>query len=284
MKGFRYPSCDNILEAQWASDFLRSRRGFSFRFDPNYIRNQRDAANYFISWLEAPRQISYKEMLRLQHRLAALGQSGRRTYSIPIPKNLRLIVETARDGHISYKSNDKNSWRETYAGVFRDELEVKGIDHPACDILSLPKYIRTVMQGMHQGNAYTRTPFYVKFLGLKSVKLEVLQVKKMVFQRQAPVGETRVKLFAHCEARMMEICKLVEKGGGAKQVIALLPGYYHAAINLMPFANINNSIFMAQVNAIRRAYGAKPLLHKHWDSIALLSSEECFDVFGFDWK
>jgi hypothetical protein len=284
MISFRYPRCDNVLEAHWASDFLRSRRGFSCQFDPNYIRNQRDATNYFISWLDAPCQISYKEMLRTQHRLAALGESGRRTYSIPLPKNLRLVVETVRDGSISYKSNDKYSWRETYSGVFREELEVEGVDHPICDNLSLPKCIRTGMQGMVQKNAYNTTPFHVNFPNLNNAKVEVVKVKRAIFQRQAPVGETRAMLFADCEARMLDIQKLIDEGGGIDSVFSLLPGYYHAAINLMPFANINNSLFMAQVNAIRRVYSAKPLLHNNWDSIALLSSWECFDTLALDWR
>ena len=284
MKSFRYPICDNVLETRWVSDFLRSHRGFSSQFDPNYIRNQRDATNYFISWLDAPCSVSYKEMLRNQHRLAALGQFGKRTYFIPIPNNLRLSVETVRDGHICYKSHDKNNWRETYAGVFRDELEVQGVDHPACDILCLPKSIRALMEGMEQENAYNTTPFHVKFLNLNSAKVEVFRVNNMSFQRHAPIGEAREELFSHCEARMMAIRDLVDNEDGETSILALLPGYYHAAINLMPFANINNSLFMAQVNAIRRICSVNPLLHNHWDSIALLSSWQCFDALASDWR
>lgn len=284
MKRFRYPSSDEILEPQWASNFLRSRRGFSSLFDPNYIRNQRDATNYFLSWLETPSQVSYREMLRIQHRLAALGKSGRRTYSIPLPKGIRLMAKKPQMGQIRYKSFDKNNWRETHVGVFRDELEDRGIEHTANDIICLPKNIRDIMFGVPEKNAYNTPSFQLKFRGLKNVKIDVRRVKGMIFERQAPKGKSREKLFAFCEAIMTKIQKQVAKAGGEKQVLALLPKYYHAAINLMPFANINNSIFMAHVNAIRRLIGAKPLLHKYWDYIALISSVECFNLLSFEWK
>ena len=67
-QGFRYPNCDEIHDSKWAIDFLRDKTTYPQYTDPNYIRNQRDACNYFLDWFEDFSADGYIDMLCRQLR------------------------------------------------------------------------------------------------------------------------------------------------------------------------------------------------------------------------
>jgi hypothetical protein len=61
-----------------------------------------------------------------------------------------------------------------------------------------------------------------------------------------------------------------------ERLFELIVLYYHGGINWMPFSNINNSIFMAHMNSLRRCIGLRPLAHANLDVLGLLASSSGF--------
>ena len=72
-------------------------------------------------------------MLAEQHRLAALGRDRQTAYDIFVCDDLVLRVESIENNVIRYQCQRNDVFRETYPGLFRCELEIRGIDHTTLD-------------------------------------------------------------------------------------------------------------------------------------------------------
>lgn len=293
---FRYPvNNSEICNVRYARDFLRDTWKYQQRTDPRYLCNQRDSANFFIDWFLSDRGISYRGMLSRQHQLAALGNSGENTYEIFFLKYQRLIPNLVSQSHISYISPCNRYTRDTYPGLYRNDLESRGIDHPAIDRFRLSCNEFEMLKSCkgatgcrslewvagrgpvicHRG----KFKFSVRFRNPNAVCLVSL-CSRHGFVRSAPIGRTRDALFSSCAAQMTKIKELYHQGYSS-ELLHSSWAYYHAAINLMPFSNINNSIFMAQVNSLRRLCGLSGIVHRRMDLLAMISSPAAFlEVIG----
>jgi hypothetical protein len=295
-RSFRYPLGDEILGPEWAGDFLRQLKGYPEHTDPNYIRNQRDACNEFLDWFTSDAASTYSELLRQQHLLAACGKSKKSFYSIRLPNGQWLEPQSASSSHIAYFTPDTKCWRETYPGQFRSDLETRGIEHPSADILRLKKHEWTSLLAISapsvakiiQWPEGTRIPVCDKKKSCFAIKFPVENTPCTVhvdfrgdgsFVRSAPVGTTREMLFSYVEQCMGEIIEKTKKGYDENICDALVE-YYHAAINLMPFSNINNSLFWGQINSILRLVGLNSTPHGRFDIIAMLTSPRAFSEYS----
>ena len=288
---FRYPISDeDLLRISWAGDFLRTTRHYPNRVDPQYLMNQRDAANYFIEWLLGPQGDRYEDMLRNQHRVAALGRDGRTPYDIISSDSLTLRAVKVDGAHIEYSCLNKNSYRETYAGTFRSELEEKGIEHPAIDYRNISRRLLkqlmscdgpTAASGLVTSTgprtntlaALDESEFRVFFRDC-SITCPVRMVGGNAFHRHAPAGSDYATLLEYAGMLIGRIRSRIQAGLAPSS--STVAEYYHAAINLTPFSNINNSILMAQVNSIRRLSGLRGIPHGELDWLAFLTSWSAF--------
>lgn len=282
MSFFSFPTDDSILNLSWASCFLRSAENYPHKVDRQYIINQRDASNFFISWFLDDTSLPYMEMLKRQHLLASTGQDGNSLYKVPVPKNIWLQPISFSNGEIVYHSPNQYHERTTYPGKLRNELEVLNIPHCTTDILRLEKKERQLLQKTHKKTVLSNSNpqiFEVDFYDLPGITCPVKQIKKYSYQREAPCEKTREELQKACSELMSRIRKMF-KGGLHHSCVELLSAYYHAGINLMPFNNINNSLFMAQVNSIALLCGYSAIEHGNLDSYAMLMSHSAFrDLF-----
>lgn len=279
-----FPTDDSILDRSWASFFLRSAEGYPYRVDRHYIINQRDAANFFISWFLADTPTPYMEMLKNQHLLASIGATGNSLYKVPALKKLWLEPTSFVNGKVVYHSPNRYHERISYPGRLREELEVLNIPHCKTDILKLNLKERKLLQKTEGKTVLSNTTsqiFDVDFYELPITKCSVIKKNISKYEREAPCGKTREELQAAC-ARLMNIMreKYLEKK--YSECVSLVGAYYHAAINLMPFNNINNSLFMAQVNSIALLCGYSGVEHGSLDSYAMLTSSSAFrELFLF---
>lgn len=291
MNLFHYPEKDHeLLNHEYSRDFLRNPNDFPDRVDFNYLRNQRDAANHFIDWLENPEDQSYVEMLRRCHQLAAVGSSGTSVYAIRWSDNL-LVPSIQADGTIQFETLDRDAFRETHPGTFRSELLDAGIPHPAKDVFELTEEEFHVLSSIGSdsfgdelewscsaGKATRRsgsTGAYQINFPEAELRLEVTVTESGALECRNPTGRTYELLRKLCEKQISRI----KSNWGSRSPVGMIDdisSYYHAAINWMPFSNINNSILMAQMNSLRRRLGFEPLLHGNLDTVALLTNRNGF--------
>ena len=291
MKSFRYPEKDHeLFDYEYARDFLRSPDDFPDRVDFNYLRNQRDAVNHFIDWFDGNKDQSYVEMLRRSHQLAAVGYSGASVYTIRWNDEL-LIPSIAEDGTIQFETFDRHAFRETQPGLFRSELLDAGIPHPAKDLFELTEdefhglsalgdssfgaeleWCRTAERA---SRGIGSTGKYLKHFHEVGARLEVTITESGDLVCHNPTGHDYQVMRELCETWISRIKRDWHSKSSVK-MIDYITSYYHAAINWMPFSNINNSILMAQMNSLRRRLGVDPLAHNNLDTLALLTDQNGF--------
>jgi len=61
-------------------------------------------------------------------------------------------------------------------------------------------------------------------------------------------------------------------------ILKNLADYYHTILYARPMGNVNNSMFMNQVNYLLKQAGMQPVPHGHLDHIATRVSKEQFRV------
>jgi hypothetical protein len=279
-----FPTDDSIIDSSWAVCFLRSAEDYPHRVDRRYIFNQRDASNFFISWFLADTPMPYMEMLKNQHLLASIGTTGNSLYKVPALKKIWLEPTSFVNGQVAYHSPNRYHERISYPGRLREELEALNIPHCKTDILRLSSKERNLLQKA-QGETVLSTSnmriFKVDFYELPRTTCAVENKKKFIYEREAPCGKTRRELQTAC-ARIMNIMRKRYLEKKYSECVKLLSAYYHTAINLMPFNNINNSLFMAQVNSIALLCGYSGVEHGSLDSYAMLTSSSAFrELFLF---
>lgn len=297
---FRYPNPATIeqgLSGFPFHDFVRvAKKGHAPRVDPCYLLNQAEGANFFLQWFSTSHDINFESMLLEHHRIACLGLAGNRPYRIPNPRGKWLEpIDVSRE-RIRYETTNCYYWRETFPGQFRWELEAKGLEHPSTDLLRLNRSqfreLRDAGEDSVAANmdwpAEARRPrppdpidgwrFHCKTSCRHPVATIVSYTPNHYFHRSAPREDQAAQLLAHV-SELMDRLKAMSNSDWQSHGLLVLADYYHSAINLMPFANVNNSIFMAHVNAILRGNGHHGLQHANFDSAAMLSSAPTFQRY-----
>jgi hypothetical protein len=299
----------------WAHDFLRDPSDFPRGVDPNYLENQRSAGLLFLQWFRKRSSISYDEMLRAMHRIAACGADGKHYYRIPTPLGEFMSPRSgSTETHIFYDDPVSGCVRHTYPGRLRADLEAMAVAHPAIDIIdmtesdlsNLRRAGADLMGGKEEihncaareiadsatlsGGVFydddrsepdksawkqgCESHFGFTFFEVK-LRASVCRRNSRRFVRRAPRGKERELLMASCAALLQECRRFYFKDDMPRMMGALL-AYYHTSINTMPFANINNSLFMCQVNVLLRLMNMPTLPHGKLDQYALICSYKPF--------
>ena len=291
MSFFRYPEDDNILlDREFSGDFLREPDDFWQNVDFNYIRNQRDAANHFLAWFHNDIEESFADMVRKCHRFAAVGHSGSSTYAIRWGSAL-LIPSIAEDGSVRFQTTCHDAFRETHPGVFRSELLNTGVAHPAVDAFDLTKAEFDILAALGKESFGTELEWcyqtgkakratrasgsYSKTLDVMNIQLDIGVCESGQLLYPNPTGLMFDKMNEYCELRIQNV-RESWLDSSIERLSDLIALYYHAGINWMPFSNINNSIFMAHMNSLRRCIGLRPLAHANFDVLGLLASSNGF--------
>jgi hypothetical protein len=301
LSGFAYPEpCTDVSVWEYAGDFLRDPLTAGQRCDPRYLLNQRVAANYFLDWIRGRGgHLTFEQFLRAQHRIASLGLEGNRPYRIPVDYDAWLEPELRSNVVFYHAPLGSSQFRETFPGVFRSELEIRAIQHPATDILSVSRSDhewlsaccasspinalswrdgKLAQDGGLPSNVALGIRFSLQLPGAPPpITLQISLRADGTLQRRAPVGDLRTLLFRRCEY-LADLLKREFSNStvGRSRFILVALLYYHSCINLMPFSNINNSLFMGHLNACLRCAGQEGLAHANWDTFAMITAPRDF--------
>jgi hypothetical protein len=302
---FVYPGEDEkFLASELKYDFLRSRAGSPDLFDEKYLLNQRDAANFFLSSVNDS-LLNYKNILKIQHRLCALGLDGRRAYSISI-NSREWSVPSLQRGRVVYSDPLKMGFfREVYPGILRSELKAIGVPHVSRDGITLDLSDYELINGLNVPEAVIacfslangrqqfvsniEKNFCVEITdsGLISrptlVRIKVDLGEEGLLWRNAPTDAAFTACLLEAGQRLRRITSTLvnfhQMDSQRKKFVSFIESiadYYHCAINLMPFSSINNSIIFSHINCFLRSAGWTGIPHGHLDSVALVSSEANF--------
>lgn len=273
-----YPTAlEELLNPHWSRDFLRRLpTDAGNEYDINYLLNQADAHNYFYNWFLNSHGSSYPDMLRKQHRLACLGANLNRPYKIK--------------GYFRSRSGGNNNWdeRDSFPGKLRLDLRQEKVSHPACDMLRVnreelkfissenyfaPLYCNEKRRLDFNKSNGQRGPLnchcLVESSGNNPLDHHFKFYKNGYFRLNHPVDDEYL-IYMENVAGIM--CRLVTLDQSKNHFFDLLAEYYHNAINWMPFAHVNNSLFMGQINVLLRHYNFKTVPHSKLDVYALLTS------------
>ena len=277
--------------SRWAGDFLREPADFPNRVDAAYLANQSSAAKFFLEWFLQEDAIPYSRMLQQMHRISACGPNGGKYYNIPTSNGGFLKPSAdSTDDRIVYPASIPALTRITYPGKLRCELESENIAHATRDIIDFSPGDIDLLRSATEKNGFSgqgasqteispldavpHTTFDIAFARC-ALKWPISRASRTRFVRAAPRSKGRDLLLSAC-AQSLSVCKRWFAERRRRLLLEELIVYYHQAINLMPFGNINNSLLMNQLNAIRRLLGAKPLPHGKLDSFALVLSHRPF--------
>lgn len=268
---------------------------FFLRFDPlvtpneyddNYIANQIDACNYFFCWFSNP-NCSFMDMLRQQHRLAALGKTGNNTYLIK--------------GYFRTREGGCDNWdlRDNLAGKTRYELRQEGIDHAHLDLLRIrpneydiyrdEDYFKKIYQpatGKIGVDSATMCTANIAVDDQKVYSHSFMFRKNRYFYIKHPEGSDFEYLQSELIKKMSILLSLKKADKiDLDNLLLHLASYYQLFLVWMPFAHINNSIVWGQMNAILQYFGYGACTHGRLDTYAmLLSSKNFWRLFEFHVK
>jgi hypothetical protein len=281
-----YPECIEQLGCPgWYKDFLRDD---PFKkpvlFDFSYVKNQSESHNLFYEWLTSEVEADYISMVKKQHLVACLGAKHCNPYKI-------------REFKKSATPKEKWFYRDAFPGQLRSDLCALNIVHPFRDFIRFTKHNASILQEEEYFEEIyckrRRTFYYEKTPGIRGTcpLNTVIEFDNFFYKKEFKFSSDGYFKMAHpqddCYQYFQEGVKnlalqlkdnilRMRTDPGAKLNIECLATYYHAAINWMPFAHVNNSLLMGQINVILRHVGHESVCHGHLDTLALASSTRNF--------
>ncbi|MGN0031786.1 MAG: LysM peptidoglycan-binding domain-containing protein [Candidatus Gastranaerophilaceae bacterium] len=97
-----------------------------------------------------------------------------------------------------------------------------------------------------------------------------------------PDGKYMPAYFEQMQRTSKEALDLIEKGAPQNEILAKLAEHYQYAANARPFGQINNSLFMNELNTLLQKAGMKPMPHGMLDHVAQRLQPESFKKYFID--
>ncbi|MCM1003264.1 MAG: FHA domain-containing protein [Candidatus Gastranaerophilales bacterium] len=97
-----------------------------------------------------------------------------------------------------------------------------------------------------------------------------------------PDGQYMDAYFKQMQRTAKEALDLIEKGASQDKILAKLAEHYQYAANARPFGQINNSLFMNELNTLLQKAGMKPMPHGVLDHVAQRLQPESFKKYFID--
>ncbi len=97
-----------------------------------------------------------------------------------------------------------------------------------------------------------------------------------------PDGKYMSEYFEQMQRTAKEAVNLIEKGAPQNEILAKLAEHYQYAANARPFGQINNSLFMNEINTLLQKAGMKPMPHGMLDHVAQRLQPESFKKYFID--
>lgn len=191
-------------------------------------------------------------------------------------------VETIQNAHkIAYAGNDGTSlWYNQGAGQGNLEInpgQVRGKGILRSNRTEEGMMIESV--AIKYGDAY-RTDGSSK-VRLEGIADEALP-SNLLTQHYYPDGQYMDQYFRQMHRTSEEALNLIQKGASETEILAKLAEHYQYAANARPFGQINNSLFMNELNTMLQKAGMKTMPHGMLDHAAQRLQPDAFKRYFID--
>ncbi len=251
--------------------------------DPIYVRNiTRSTFTTFRTWFESGMPSALTSMLSSLHLEVVKGNSeDPLQWYIPEDLNVPSVDRVLQPGTMRSSPNFERVPELEYLGI-TNSLAKKLTQLSREERVSLPRRLRGSRTKI-EGIPAAAQP---EFLGFKEDG-EYSPTRRVVIEPTVYISYAKaehIHLYLSEMDRVLRIVHGLIRGndfqGRDQKVVRLLARYHQLFIAALPFARVNNSIAMAQINYILLTLGLNPIAHSYLDVICLLvSSDRYQDLF-----
>ena len=225
----------------------------------DYIQASKDARKYMIDAVESGRYTastdSYIETMNEMHKVSASGKSG----NLDWYKDAGNGKMSVNPGQIRNGGRPRNSRIEQATKVeevakrYNDPFRVKN-EYATVDLAAIPRNNLPV-------NQYTEGRF---------------------FHYYPRGGDALRPYYQQMQRTAKEAVSLINQQAPEREIIEKIAEHYQYAANARPYGQINNSLFMNEVNTLLQKAGLRPMPHGELDIAAMHLQPNTFKKYFVD--
>ena len=210
----------------------------------------------------------------------------RKYYEAAIEKGIysgsyQEYIDYLCDAHkVAYAGADgKNSWYSEFGngGLDVNPGEIRGQGSLSSNRIEAGDFVEGVAK--KYGDKYsTNTASRVELDGIPAAA----QPNNIGYKHVYPDGKYLSYYFEQMQRTAQEALDLINKGAPQDRILAKLAEHYQYAANARPFGQINNSLFMNEINTFLSKAGMKTMPHGMLDHAAQRLQPETFKKYFID--
>lgn len=235
------------------NEFVRENGNNGKHIDDNYVQASKDLRDYYNNAIASGAYEgsyeNYVRMLQESHRIAYGGKSGRNTWY----------------NKVGQGSLDVNP------GV------VRGEGSPVSNRIKEGKFVEDIAR--RYGDEYSTNK--ITKVNLPGISDDALPYN-LYTQHFYPDGKHLDQYFKQMQRTGKEILDLIKNGASQDRILAKIAEHYQYAANARPFGQINNSLFMNEVNTFLSMAGMKTMPHGMLDHAAQRLQPDAFKKYFID--
>lgn len=233
------------------SEFARYKGNNGKEMDYRYIQNSMEAKERFSSAIDSGEYLfnvdSYTQVMNDAHRLSYQGSSGTNKYYMKDGKLLEMTAGEFRNGGAG-------------SNYIEEAREVETI---------AKKY----------GDKYSTTD--IAKVKLKGIPEEGLP-ENLGSNHMYPDGSYLNNYYEQMHRTASEAMDLIKKGASEDKILKKLAEHYQYAANARPYHQINNSLFMNELNTLLSKAGMRTMPHGKLDHAAMRLQPKAFEKYFMD--
>lgn len=263
-------------EVENAAELVRKPCHNGERLPRAYAENSQDVRTHFNSAIDNGKYLdsyeSYVEIMNNAHKLAYSGKSGKNLYYVKDGKPYVMEAGKWRTEGITHK-------RGTGSYYFSDESVEKiaqKYNDPLQEVMNMGdvnKTSRVKLKGIPEKyqpkDTWECDDFdgykWTNYAGHTYAPPEALELYHKEMYRTAQEAISRIK---NCESE--------------ERILEILAEHFQYATNARPYSQINNSLYMNEINTLLQRAGMKVMPHSNLDIVAQRLQPETFKKYFID--
>ena len=185
---------------------------------------------------------------------------------------MHVISAKGKNGNIDWYSSVGQGSLGVDAGVIRGKGSLR---NNRVETAELSENI-----ALRYGDSY-RTSNSGSTVKLKGIPKEYLP-QDFGTQHFYPDGMGLNHYYKEMHRTAQEALDLIANGATEKQFLAKIAEHYQYAANARPYSQINNSLFMNEINTLLKRAGMKTIPHGNLDTVAMHLQPESFKKYFID--
>ena len=230
-------------------------------FDQNYVQNSKECRAYFLDSIDDGSYTasvdSYMEMMNEAHRISHSGVDRQHAYYERMHGGRRIEAGVIDNSPIAPTNGRTREARglEPFARAHGDSFRV-GVE----SYVELPGISKKHQphNGVHE---------YPPGSG------------EHTWGHRYPSGKAQKEYFTQMHRTAKEALDLINSGASEEAILSKLAEHYQYAANARPYDNINNSLFMNELNALLNKAGLRTIPHGNLDFAAMYLQPETFQKY-----